>query len=158
MKIMARINERSTIIIGLMAILLLPTLAIGRGTTDSCGEALSSEFVIKKLNDTSGKFVEKDTIPCHLQDGNFVFWKGDQYSTLKSGASNLPDSDKVKQTDSIGSKTFEYDGSFMGHTVEVGFLTAKKNYTVMVTLIGKDASLEKARMIASEIHDNLNNK
>jgi len=129
----------------------------GRDTaTLSCGDVLSKTFVDSLGIPDSEYYAEESSVPCVFADVTFVFWADDQFDTLIQGAQQmLPDPENIKETTSVGSRTMEYDGSYLGHTAEVGFVTKNKNATGLVTFTGDSATLSLAKKIATEMEKNL---
>jgi len=120
-----------------------------------CGGVLSKTFVGSLGIPDSEYYAEESTMPCVFDGVTFVFWAGDQFDTLLQGAQMLPDPENIKETKSVGGRTMEYDGSYLGHTVEVGFVTKNKNGTGLVTFSGDTATMELAKKIAEEMEKNL---
>ncbi|MBU1018080.1 hypothetical protein KKA33_03565 [Patescibacteria group bacterium] len=120
-----------------------------------CGDVLSKSFVVSLGIPDSEYYSEESSMPCVFADVTFVFWTGDQFATLLQGAQMLPDPSNIKETSSVGSRTMEYEGSYLGHTVEVGFVTKNKNATALVTFTGDTATLNLAKKIAQEMEKNL---
>ena len=123
--------------------------------TLKCGDVMSKAFVQSLGISGADLYSEAASKPCMFDGVTFVFWPGDQFDTLMEGAQMLPDPENIKETKAIGSRTLEYDGSYLGHTVEVGFVTKNKNATAMVTFTGDQAELGLAKKMAEEMEKNL---
>lgn len=123
--------------------------------TLKCGDVMSKAFVESLGISGADVYSEAAGVPCMFGGVTFVFWPGDQFETLMEGAQMLPDPENIKETKAIGSRTMEYDGSYLGHTVEVGFVTKNKNGTALVTFTGDEAELGLAKTMATEMEKNL---
>ena len=164
---MKKLITKPILIIAFAAMVLLAGCGgggVGDGETEvggadvaslKCGDVMSKAFVNSLGIPDSEYYAEESTVPCVFADVTFVFWPGDQFDTLMEGAQMLPDPENIKETSSIGSRTMEYDGSYLGHTVEVGFVTKNKNATALVTFTGDGATLELAKTMAKEMEGNL---
>ncbi|MBN2096629.1 hypothetical protein JW752_04535 [Candidatus Peregrinibacteria bacterium] len=174
---MKSLTAKSILIITFVAIAFLPGCGGGTGTESvtgagsgsakapsssgrdvsalKCGDVLSKAFVDSLGLPDSESYAEDSSVPCVFTDVSFMFWPGDLFDTLLQGVQMLPDPENFKETTSIGSRTMEYDGSYLGHTVEVGFVTKNKNATALLSFTGDAATLELAKKMAKEMEKNL---
>lgn len=144
--------------IGFILLLLYPDSTLCETNSSVvCGDALSSEFVINELGGTPGEYNEKERETCTVPHGIFYFWRGDSFDFRFEGSRALLDCKTVQETDLIGSRTFECQKGSSYSTIQLGFLTKNRNYTALIMLMGRRATLEKAKLIAREMHKNLNN-
>jgi len=134
-----------------------PGVGVVKLSTLTCGEALSSSFLDSLFGGTL-LYDESGNFPCTFAvrngefiAGTFVIWEGNQYNGLLSGAEALPEADTSLTSGNIGESSFEYDGPYLGHTVELGFITLDGSNTVLITLTKGQISLDQARAIAQEL-------